>query len=294
MTRRLRTASLLVLLAAALVPAKAHGAFAGSLPVSKGVYRIPYEDGTDVRFSNDHTNHPTTLNRIDMAGTGGGPYTIVAAGDGWIRFIDDTNTLPQCGGQPGCANNYVWIEHTNGEWSKYTHFATGSVTALGRFVGEFVATGTELGTEGDIGFASGPHLHFEIAVPNDPSNPIDSNGFIVGDGDATTTNYNRQNRIPVFCGIGFAVDNEEVEADDCDADCASSVLVGAGVADNQIRHTQAHDEVETIANVPHVVAAGGGEAMRAGERVTLAPGFRAVNGAYFSASIGACDSPGDD
>lgn len=287
-------AALLCLLAGALLPAALFAAFAGSLPVSKGVYRIPYADGTTVRFNNDHTNHPTTLNRIDMGGTSGGPYTIVAAGDGWIRFLVDTNTQSQCTGQPGCANNYVWIEHTNGEWSKYTHFATGSVTAQGRFVGEFVTSGTPLGRQGDIGFADGPHLHFEVAVPNDPDNPIDSAGFLVGDGDASTTNYNRQNRIPVFCDVGFAVDGNQVEADDCNVACNSDELVGAGVADNQIRHVQADQEVETINNVPHIVAAGGGEALRAGQRVTLAPGFRAVVGSYFSASIGACDDPGKD
>lgn len=284
----------LALLAGVLLPVDAFAGFAGSLPVSKGVYRIPYANGTTVHFHNDHTNHPNVLNRIDMGGISGGPYTIVAAGDGWVRFLVDTNTQSQCTGQPGCANNYVWIEHPNGEWTKYSHFKTGSVTALGRFVGEFVTSGTPLGTEGDIGFATGPHLHFEVAVPNDPGNPFDGSGFLFDDGDASTTNYDRQNRIAVFCDVGFALNGNQVEADDCKAACDSDELVGAGVADNQIRHVQADQEVETINNVPHIVAAGGGEALRAGQRVTLAPGFRAVVGSYFSASIGACDDPGKD
>jgi hypothetical protein len=41
-----------------------------------------------------------------------------------------------------------------------------------------------------------------------------------------------------------------------------------------------------------VVRANGGTAVRAGDRVTLSPGFHAEADSYFSASIGGCDTPG--
>jgi hypothetical protein len=225
---------------------------------------------------------------------GSGNYTIVAAGDGWIRRIVDTNTLGSCSSaDPGCANNYVWIEHQNGEWSKYTHFQTGSVVAAGRSDEEFVTTGTSLGLEGDIGFAGGQHLHFEVAVPNDPNDPFTAGGFLRDDGDSSTTNYNRQNRIPVFCDIDFPVaDGDEHTAANCQSACAAVVSVGNGVNDNQVRHRQADNQVRTISGVTHIVESGGGEALRAGKQVILVPGFRAEPGSYFSASIDSCDRPG--
>lgn len=187
------------------------------LPVSKGVYRLPYANGTSVRFSNDHTNHPTTLNRVDMSGQGGGPFTVVSAGAGRIILIVENNdtTCPNhpkitppipnnhdldgdgtttplenqqmqqaaCGGYNGSStfccerhfennggncpgagtcrnvpNNFIWIEHPNGEWTKYTHMQRGSVgqgtdnngnPGAGRVVGQFVNAGTSLRIEGD-------------------------------------------------------------------------------------------------------------------------------------------------
>src|SRR5688500_7061547 len=69
----------------------AYAVDAATLPTSKGVYRLPYENGVSVRFSNAHDSHPTTLNRIDMSGVGDGPFTVVAAGAGTIRRIQDEN-----------------------------------------------------------------------------------------------------------------------------------------------------------------------------------------------------------
>ena len=45
-------------------------------PLSDGVYRIPYLDGTQVKVSRDHTNHKSggvIVTRYDMSGDGGDP-----------------------------------------------------------------------------------------------------------------------------------------------------------------------------------------------------------------------------
>jgi hypothetical protein len=152
---------------------------------SDGVYRVPYETGTEVRVSADRLNHSPQQDRLDMSGVNAGPdYTIVAARAGTIEFIVDGNS------EPTSSNNYVWMSHSDGEWTKYTHFATGSVGDAGRFVGEEVSAGTPLGVEGDVGQAQGEHLHFEVAVPYDDSDPINGQGFIKG-----------ENRDPLICGI---------------------------------------------------------------------------------------------
>ncbi len=153
-------------------------------PASSGVYRIGFTNGTSVKVGGDYVAH-TPIDRIDMNGTPKGPqYVIVAAADGTIRFIVDSNS------EPTDNNNYVWIEHANGEWTKYTHFETDSVTDLDWDVGDHVDAGDPLGFEGDVGKANGEHLHFEVAVPDDPADPITGGGFIIG-----------QNRIPLICDI---------------------------------------------------------------------------------------------
>ena len=77
-------------------------------------------------------------------------------------------------------NNYVWIEHPNGEWTKYTHFETQSVVVT---VGQWVDSGDTLGIEGDVGRAGGRHLHHEAARPFDPNDLtpfITNGGFMTG------------------------------------------------------------------------------------------------------------------
>ncbi len=158
------------------------------LLISNGVYRIPFINGTQVSVTGDHFSHSPDFNEYDMHGepnSSGQQYFIVAAAAGTIMAIEDSNA------EPTNSNNYVWIAHANGEWTKYTHFETGTVTALGRTVGQAVTAGTVLGLEGDVGQASGEHLHFEVAVPDDPANAISGGGFIIGHA-----------RVPLFCGVG--------------------------------------------------------------------------------------------
>jgi murein DD-endopeptidase MepM/ murein hydrolase activator NlpD len=177
--------------------------------MSRGTYRIPYQTGTEVEVTRDHRSHEPP-NRIDMKGVGAGePYRIVAAADGVIRFIVDhfSENRPD---QDPCNNNYVWIEHPNGEWTKYSHMTKDSVTVdAGLSVGDHVTAGTFLGCEDEVGCASGEHLHFEVAMPADPGNAINSEGFLVGG--------NRDNRIPRICGLssGVFVDGARYTAGSC-------------------------------------------------------------------------------
>ena len=88
----------------------------------------------------------------------------------------------------------MWIEHANGEWTKYTHFATKSVTAdppfgFGWQEGDTVFVGQALGYQSDVGSAGGSHLHFEVAAipPTAPSPPFsDLGGFVDSDWNVVT------------------------------------------------------------------------------------------------------------
>ena len=162
---------------AAVPAALPPNALAALAPKSAGFYSFPYEAGTTVHVTNDSITHAPVQNRIDMSGTSGGPYKVVAAASGEVMYVVDNHT------GEGCANNnYVWIAHPNGEWTKYSHIATSSATdQAGIAVGDWVRAGQFIGIESDVGCASGDHVHFEVGIPDDLSDPIqESGGYIKG------------------------------------------------------------------------------------------------------------------
>lgn len=288
-------------------------------PLSNGVYRIPYADGTEVRVTRDHIDH-TPINRIDMIGINGTPpYTVVAAADGVIRYIEDNNT-GSCNitGVTGCAscNNYVWIEHPNGEWTKYTHFITGSVAANNWSIGDTICAGAVLGLEGDIGSTrgggramvacngdpaqqalidqahadsvaitgdsvrAGVHLHFEVAIPDDINNPFDTvGGFING-----------RNYIPIICDISgnIFVSGNEYTANPCLTNSCDENVTLSDVVINNIDVIQADNEIDSD-NSTYTVSATGQVHHQAGNRIILRPGFRATSSGFYQAIIEGCN-----
>ncbi len=86
--------------------------------------------------------------------------TVVAAASGVV-----VNTLSYCvEGKSSCGGrygNYITIQHSNGTRTRYAHLAKVSVS-----VGESVSQGEKIGTLGNTGGSTGPHLHFEVENSN--------------------------------------------------------------------------------------------------------------------------------
>jgi len=117
---------------------------------------------------------------------------IVAAADGVVRYIVDEFEARQSSCARTCHDNYVWTEHPNGEWTKYWHMERGPRGARAKLtIGDRVQAGANLGDEGDVGCATRSHLHFEVAVPRDPADPIILKGGLIKE----------EYRIPRICDI---------------------------------------------------------------------------------------------
>lgn len=71
-------------------------------------------------------------------------------------------------GRHGAYGNMVDIDHGLGIVTRYAHMHDIDVT-----VGEVVETGDVIGRVGSTGRSSGPHVHYEIIVDDDPRNPAD-------------------------------------------------------------------------------------------------------------------------
>ncbi|MBK9018039.1 MAG: M23 family metallopeptidase [Saprospiraceae bacterium] len=253
--------------------------------LTDGVYRLPYADGTSMNTNRDHFAH-TPQGAYDLAGTGGGPYQVAAAASGVIRAIDDahdnTCNLPNCG-----CNNYVWIEHPNGEWSKYTHMSQGSVTGNGWSVGDIICAGDILGPEDDIGCASGDHLHFEVGRPFDVTNPFTVAGGFMG--AAGLGDY----LIPIFCGVSdYILDDSDdgLTANPCDNTVCPAALDFMNLT--HLANTYTVEMAALITASTNVTYSPGSAGMyQGGTSVVLSPGFTAQSGSEFRARIGPCNTP---
>jgi murein DD-endopeptidase MepM/ murein hydrolase activator NlpD len=62
--------------------------------------------------------------------------------------------------------NVVYIDHGNGLSTRYGHLSQIDAT-----VGQRIARGEVLGRVGSTGRSTGPHLHYEVRINNDPVNP---------------------------------------------------------------------------------------------------------------------------
>lgn len=176
----------------AMTPAEAP-----AIASSEGVYRLPYADGTRVSVFDDAATHGPR-GAVDLVGEPRGvdrPHRIVAAADGVVMAIEESFSEQQSGrAAADCRNNYLWLSHTNGEWTLYSHMAAGSSSRAGLRVGGRVRAGQYLGDEAAVGCAMLSHLHFEVAIPH-ATTPIDKGGFL-------TDNALRQRiRVPRFCGV---------------------------------------------------------------------------------------------
>ena len=61
----------------------------------------------------------------------------------------------------------VIVSHGNGYSTLYAHLTKANVRK-----GQNVKKGDVIGLEGSTGFATGPHLHFEVRVKGKPKNPL--------------------------------------------------------------------------------------------------------------------------
>ncbi|HEU4914885.1 MAG TPA: M23 family metallopeptidase [Candidatus Saccharimonadales bacterium] len=105
----------------------------------------------------------TTHTGIDISdGQRSGVTPIYAFRSGKVILVERSSGL----------GNHVIIDHGNGITSVYGHMYSVAVKP-----GQDVNTATELGRQGTTGVSTGPHLHFEIRVNGQATDP---RGFIAG------------------------------------------------------------------------------------------------------------------
>jgi murein DD-endopeptidase MepM/ murein hydrolase activator NlpD len=94
---------------------------------------------------------------VDLTAAPGTP--VAAASAGTVQFV----------GYDSGYGNHVVLRHPQGYTSYYAHL---SAFAKGLRAGMQVSQGQSLGAVGETGVATGPHLHFEVRLNNQPTDPL--------------------------------------------------------------------------------------------------------------------------
>ncbi|WP_328804005.1 M23 family metallopeptidase [Sphingomonas sp. 8AM] len=104
--------------------------------------------------SDPFTRHGSFHPGLDFRGPSGAP--IYAAARGMVSFV----------GQRSGYGNCVEVTHGPGLVTRYAH-----MSAFRSHVGQQVAAGQTIGAIGSTGRSTGPHLHFEVRINGQPTNP---------------------------------------------------------------------------------------------------------------------------
>lgn len=130
---------------------------------------------------------------------------------------------------------------------------------------------------------TGVHLHFEVGVPDDASNPVNGGGFIIG-----------RERIPVFCDIpgNILFQGNTVTANPCSSNCADTNVLNGTFGPGSNISVMANDTITTPENSggTAIFMQGANTILRSNDVIDLLPGFDAQNGAFFQAKIEPCNN----
>ena len=137
-------------------PGVQHTGYARALQVGIGV-ALPlrgWETSAYGRRSDPFTGLPSRHNGVDIAAPMGSPIKSA------------TNGVVRAAGWDPMLGNYVEVRSQMGFSYIYGHMSEIRTQAGAR-----VSTGKVIGLVGDTGYATGPHLHFEVRKGGVPQNP---------------------------------------------------------------------------------------------------------------------------
>jgi len=130
-----------------------------TIAVEEYIYNLPFKQGKKFKVSQGYNGIIThqKKNALDFLMPIG--TEIYAVREGVVIKVVDHNTKTCV--TKGCLeyNNFILIYHSDGTFSDYAHINTNSATVK---PGDKVAKGQLIAKSGNIGWSTGPHLHFEV------------------------------------------------------------------------------------------------------------------------------------
>lgn len=127
-------------------------------------------------FAGNDSVHSGAHGAIDIAAVVG-QENVIATKSGTVLYpdVNDNISIGTCTNFPYGANcksygNYVMIDHGDGIISLYGHLYANSITVK---KGDYVMQGQVIAKSGSSGNSTGGHLHFEIRINGNKSDPLE-------------------------------------------------------------------------------------------------------------------------
>lgn len=124
-------------------------------------YQLPYQLGTEHRvsqaYNGEFSHKGETAFSIDFDMPEG--TKIFAARSGVVVDVQESYSKGGTSSEFLDKANYVTVVHNDGTFSEYSHLKKNGVLVS---LGQRVRTGQLLGFSGATGYATGPHLHFNV------------------------------------------------------------------------------------------------------------------------------------
>ena len=128
------------------------------------LYTFPYEHGTKQEitqgFHGEFSHWDDNSYAVDFDLSDG--TKVFAAREGLVAAVKEDSNIGGTGAAYGKHGNFVLIMHDDGTMGNYVHLQQNGATVE---PGDRVETGQFIGYSGNTGRSSGPHLHFDVRVP---------------------------------------------------------------------------------------------------------------------------------
>lgn len=121
------------------------------------IYDLPFQKGTSFKVFQGYNGNFSHQNENSLDFTMPEGTEVVAARDGVVVEVVQTNRGSCPDKECGKFNNYITIMHPDGTFTSYLHI---KYNGSNYKPGDMVKQGDVIAYSGNVGWSSGPHLHF--------------------------------------------------------------------------------------------------------------------------------------
>lgn len=151
-------------------------------------YALPFEKGNSFKLHQAYNGNFSHQNENALDFTMPVGTAITAIREGVVVKIIENNVLVCPKKECTKYNNFIIIYHSDGTFAEYTHIKkNGAIVKVGDKVNE----SQTIGSSGNTGWSSGPHLHLVVFLQKMKERKTLATKFKIGDG--TTSEFLKEN-----------------------------------------------------------------------------------------------------
>ncbi|WP_108802403.1 M23 family metallopeptidase [Aquimarina sp. Aq107] len=142
-------------------------------------YHLPFKKGTEHMVTQGYNGKISHYNEyaLDFRMPVGTP--IYASREGKVVLVEQGNNKTCTGADCAKFNNYILVYHSDGTFAEYTHIKKNGSKVT---PGEVIKKGQHIGYSGNVGWSTGPHLHFIVFLQRFNDRETLPTKFLVGNG----------------------------------------------------------------------------------------------------------------